>query len=79
MAVRRPRPEFQTVLSEREFRSVESREVLAFVEKYDGIGRTRTMAEDYVRQATIALEKFPPSPYRDAIIAIPEFILNRSA
>ena len=69
----------QTVISEREFRSVESRDILTFVEKYDGLGRTRRIAEDYARAATTALEKFPPSPYREAIIAIPEFIMNRNA
>ncbi len=69
----------QTVISEREFRSVESRDILTFVEKYDGLGRTRRIAEDYARAATSALRKFPPSPYRDAIIAIPDFILNRNA
>jgi octaprenyl-diphosphate synthase len=69
----------QTVISEREFRSVNSRDILTFVEKYDGLGRTRRIAEDYARAATSALAKFPPSPYRDAIIAIPDFILNRNA
>jgi octaprenyl-diphosphate synthase len=69
----------QTVISEREFRSVKSRDILTFVEKYDGLGRTRRIAEDYARAATSALGKFPPSPYRDAIIAIPDFILNRNA
>jgi octaprenyl-diphosphate synthase len=69
----------QTVISEREFRSVESRDILTFVEKYDGLGRTRRIAEDYAHAATSALRKFPPSPYRDAIIAIPDFILNRNS
>ena len=69
----------QTVLSERDFRSVTSREILALVETCDGIGKTRVMAEDYARLATTSLEKFPASPFREAIIAIPEFILNRSA
>ena len=68
----------ETVLSEREFRSVNSRDILTFVEKYDGLGKTRRIAEDYARAATDALGKFPPSPYRDAIIAIPDFILNRT-
>jgi len=68
----------QTVISEREFRSVKSRDILTFVEKYDGLGRTRRIAEDYAHAATSALGKFPPSPYRDAIIAIPDFILNRN-
>jgi octaprenyl-diphosphate synthase len=69
----------QTVISEREFRSVNSRDILTFVEKYDGLGRTRRIAEDYARAATSELVKFPQSPYRDAIIAIPDFILNRNA
>jgi octaprenyl-diphosphate synthase len=69
----------QTVMAEREFRSVHSNEILAFVEKYDGLGRTRSIAEDYIRLAKTALAGFPPSPYRDAIIAIPDFILNRRA
>lgn len=69
----------QTVLSERDFRSVTSREILTCVEKADGISKTRKMAEEYARQATAALETFPASPYREAIIAIPDFILNRSA
>jgi octaprenyl-diphosphate synthase len=69
----------QTVISEREFRSVNSRDILGFVEKYDGIGKTRRIAEDYARSATSELMKFPASPYRDAIISIPDFILNRNA
>jgi octaprenyl-diphosphate synthase len=69
----------QTVLLEREFRSVNSSDILTFVEKYDGLGKTRQIAEDYARAATVALGKFPSSPYRDAIIAIPDFILNRNA
>ncbi|HEY2381641.1 MAG TPA: polyprenyl synthetase family protein, partial [Terriglobia bacterium] len=69
----------RSVLSEREFRSVESRQILALVEKHDGIGQTRAIAEEYIRTATTALRMFPPSPYRDAIAAIPDFILNRGA
>jgi len=69
----------QTVISEREFRSVKSRDILTFVEKYDGIGRTRRIAEDYARAATSELGRFPLSPYRDAIVSIPDFILNRNA
>jgi len=37
------------------------------------------MAEDFVQQARQSLRKFPESVYRDAIIAIPDFILNRTA
>jgi octaprenyl-diphosphate synthase len=67
----------QTVMSERGFDSVRSGEILSLVEKSDGLGQTRRMAEDFVRQARQSLENFPASVYRDAIIAIPDFILNR--
>jgi all-trans-nonaprenyl-diphosphate synthase len=64
-------------MSERGFDSVRSGEILSLVEKSDGLGQTRRMAEDFVRQARQSLENFPASVYRDAIIAIPDFILNR--
>ncbi len=69
----------RTVLQERAFRSVESSDILRSVEACDGLRKTRAIAEDYARKAKRMLETFPPSPYRDAIIHIPEFILNRTA
>jgi octaprenyl-diphosphate synthase len=67
------------VLDERDFRSVDRAEILRFVEKSDGIDRTREVAEQYARRAIQLLQEFPSSIYRDAIVGIPEFILNRSA
>jgi octaprenyl-diphosphate synthase len=69
----------KTVLRERAFRSVDSRDILRSVEAAGGLNKTRAMAEDYARKAQRMLETFPPSPYRDAIVHIPEFILNRTA
>jgi octaprenyl-diphosphate synthase len=69
----------QKVLDERDFRSVNRQEILALVEKSEGLTRTRLLAQNYARRATQLLEEFPPSVYRDAIISIPDFILNRSA
>jgi octaprenyl-diphosphate synthase len=69
----------RTVLEEREFRTVESREILRIVEACDGLSRTRTLAENYAKQAKDLLEEFPPSVFRDAIVSIPDFILNRQA
>ena len=54
-------------------------QVQLLVERSDGLNRTRKLAEDYARRAIQMLEEFPPSIYRDAIIGIPEFILNRTA
>src|SRR5499427_1518071 len=67
----------QQVLAEREFRSVDRAEILKLVERSDGLERTRKLAEDYALRAIRLLDDFPSSPYRDAIVAIPEFILTR--
>src|SRR5688572_24565782 len=69
----------RTVLQERAFRSVESGDILRSVEACDGLRKTRVIAEDYARNAQRLLETFPASPYREAILQIPEFILNRTA
>jgi octaprenyl-diphosphate synthase len=67
----------QTVLDEREFRSVDCGEILRLVERSEGLDRTRHLAENYASRAIRLLEEFPASVYRDAIIRIPEFILKR--
>ena len=69
----------QKVLDERNFRSVDCAEILRLIEKSDGLERTRELAGQYARRAIQLLEEFPRSIYRDAIVGIPEFILNRSA
>jgi octaprenyl-diphosphate synthase len=82
-AINNARPEetvkVQKVLTEREFRSVDRGDILRLVEKSEGIERTRGLAAEYARKATFLLEEFPPSIYRDAMIRIPEFILNRES
>ncbi len=69
----------QKVLEERDFRSVDRAEILKLVQGSDGLDRTRKLADQYADRAIQLLEEFPPSLYRDAIIGIPEFILNRTA
>jgi len=82
-AIHNARPEdamkVQKVLDEREFKSVDRAEILGLVERSDGIERTRHLAEQYARRAVRLLEEFPPSIYRDAMLRIPEFILNRES
>ncbi|HVQ63297.1 MAG TPA: polyprenyl synthetase family protein [Terriglobia bacterium] len=68
-----------TVLQERAFHSVDSADILRSVEASDGLRKTRAIAESYAIKAKALLEVFEPSPYRDALVHIPEFILNRSA
>ncbi len=69
----------QKVLDEREFHSVDRAEILRLVQESDGLDRTRKLAENYALRATQLLEEFPASLYRDAIVQIPQFILNRTA
>jgi octaprenyl-diphosphate synthase len=69
----------QKVLDDRDFLSVDRSEILSLVERADALNRTRMMAESFASRATQMLEEFPPSIYRDAIVSIPEFILNRQA
>ena len=69
----------QTVLDERNFHSVDRAEILHLVESSDGLERTRELAEQYARRAIQLIEELPRSIYRDAIVAIPEYILNRTA
>jgi octaprenyl-diphosphate synthase len=69
----------QKVLEEREFRSVDCAEILRLVERSEGLNRTRNLAKEYAGRAIRLLEEFPSSVYRDALIRIPEFILNRES
>lgn len=52
--------------------------VMAAVESTGAIAYTARSAQDEAHKATIALEKIPPSPYRDAMLALAEFSVNRS-
>ena len=67
----------QKVLDERAFHSVDRAEILRLVERSEGLERTRSLAKEYAARAIRLLEEFPSSVYRDAMIRIPEFILNR--
>ena len=83
LAINNGKPEdtrkVQKVLNDRDFLSVDRSEILSLVERADALNRTRMMAQSYASRATHMLEEFPPSIYRDAIVSIPEFILNRDA
>jgi octaprenyl-diphosphate synthase len=65
------------VLKERGFQSVSAREILDLVDESKGVETTRNRALEYADRAVAVLETLSPSVYREAIISIPEFILNR--
>jgi heptaprenyl diphosphate synthase len=55
----------------------EIEELLAWVQRSEGIGRSRQEARHFCQQACDALQTFPPSAVRDALQDIAWFVLER--
>ncbi len=53
-------------------------EVVALIERYDGIGYTRRRAAELVASAKRRLEIFPPSDARDALGILADYVVGRS-
>ncbi|MEW5974955.1 MAG: polyprenyl synthetase family protein [Acidobacteriota bacterium] len=68
----------KTVLEEKGFESVTPDQIQAIIKKYDTLDRVRQRATTFAREAQSALDRFPASPFRAALSAIPQFILNRN-
>jgi len=65
------------VLEERAFQSVRPSEILEIVRRYNTPAAVVERAAEYGRRAVMHLERFPDSPYKRALEALPEFILHR--
>lgn len=52
-------------------------QVLALVREYGTADAVREKAHEYARQARKCLDSFPPSKARDALLAIPDYIVSR--
>jgi octaprenyl-diphosphate synthase len=52
-------------------------QVLRLVHDEGALGEARGMAERYAEAARRSLDVFEPSPFRDALLAAPDFILER--
>jgi len=66
-----------TVLEEKGFRSVRPEEITKLVHESGAVERARELARDYVRRAKASLGGWPESPYCRALLAVPDFILER--
>ncbi len=53
-------------------------EIVALIDKYDGIGFTRRRARELVEQAKGHLAVFPASSARDALYSLADYVVNRS-
>ncbi len=71
------REKVAAVLREREFKSVAPFEILAIVERYNGIGETRALARDYAGAARVALGSFPDCEARDGLLLATESAIDR--
>jgi octaprenyl-diphosphate synthase len=68
-----------TVVKDRGFGRVSLDQVLRAAREHGALDRARDLALDYARRAQSDLAVFEPSPYRDALEAIPGFILARES
>jgi octaprenyl-diphosphate synthase len=71
------REKVAAVLKEREFRSVETSEILSIVDRYDGIPETRALARDYAGAARVALGAFPDSAAKEGLLLATESVIDR--
>src|SRR5580692_5910967 len=65
------------VLEERDFQSVRPEEITKLVRETGALERAAKLATEYVRRAKTSLEILPDTEYRRALLAVPDFILER--
>jgi octaprenyl-diphosphate synthase len=67
----------RAVLDDRGFGRVSPAALVAMAREHGALDEARSMAERYAESARQQLRAFEPSPYRDALEALPDFILAR--
>jgi octaprenyl-diphosphate synthase len=65
------------VLEERDFVSVRPEQITMLVRETGALDRSATLAREYVRRAKECLQAVPDTEYRRALMAVPDFILER--
>ncbi|HYL68211.1 MAG TPA: polyprenyl synthetase family protein, partial [Candidatus Limnocylindria bacterium] len=65
------------VLEERGFQSVRPEQITKLVRETGALDRAARLAREYVSRAKSALNELPESEYRRALMAVPDFILDR--
>jgi octaprenyl-diphosphate synthase len=69
----------ETVLAERDFQTVRPEEITRLVRESGALDRAHDLAENYARHARMSLEILPDSEYRRALMAVPDFIMDRES
>jgi octaprenyl-diphosphate synthase len=67
----------ETVLADRGFSRTRAEDIVAMARECGALAEAREVAEQYARRAQGRLEAFAPSPFRNALLRVPEFILAR--
>jgi octaprenyl-diphosphate synthase len=67
----------RAVLEEGGFNPVGFGEVLQLIDRYHTLRAAREKAREFARQAKRCLEKFPDTPYKDALRSLPDFMVDR--
>jgi octaprenyl-diphosphate synthase len=65
------------VLEERDFQSVRPEQITKLVKETGALERSAKLAREYVNRAKASLSELPDTEYRRALLAVPEFILDR--
>jgi octaprenyl-diphosphate synthase len=65
------------VLEERGFESVRAEEISRLVRESGALDRSATQAREYAARAKVCLAALPDTEYRRALLAVPDFILER--
>lgn len=69
----------ETVLRERTFRSVTHEQILAMLEKYGSISAANTKAAEYADASRAAIQSFPDSEIKRALLWVPDFVIERES
>ncbi|MGA2589931.1 MAG: polyprenyl synthetase family protein [Bryobacteraceae bacterium] len=67
----------ETILRERNYERVPFPQILAMIERYDGIERVKERAHAFTEKARGIMAEFPESPYQRALYSITELVTER--
>ena len=67
----------ETVLEQRNYQRVPFAQILALVERYDGIDRVRERAQTFTERARQVMSEFPESAYQRALMAVTDLVTER--
>ena len=65
------------VIEDGGFNRVSLAKIQDLVERYGTLATARAKANDYIRRASLEIDQFPDSPYRDALRAVADLIVER--